>query len=80
MTAACMLHDGWKHAVAFVPVERVDNPEATARGAAWLAAGCPSHWMVDDSIKCFNPVADETLFHRYSQYRLELNRKLELSA
>jgi len=27
-----------------LPVERIDNPEATARGTAWIAAGRPENW------------------------------------
>lgn len=61
-------------------VERVDNPEATARGVAWLAAGRPSHWNEPVSVDCFKPVADEALGFRYSQYMQVLNRKLEASA
>lgn len=61
-----------------LPVERVNNPEATARGVAWLAAGRPEHWMKADKVECFQPIADKLLSNRFSQYMDTLNRKLEI--
>lgn len=63
-----------------LPVERVNNPEATARGVAWLAAGRPDDWMNTVPIKSFTPLIDESLAARYMQYMHVLNQKLELSA
>lgn len=63
-----------------LPVERADNPEATARGVAWLAAGKPGHWMKNDSVENFRPASDEALHQRYYRFMDELNRKLEMSA
>lgn len=47
-----------------LPVERIDNPEATARGTAWIAAGRPDNW---DNLKAddFMPQADAGLQQRY---------------
>jgi glycerol kinase len=61
-------------------VERVDNPEATARGVAWLAAGRPDDWMKAVAIESFNPVTDESLSARYVRYTQVFNQKLETSA
>lgn len=63
-----------------LPVERTDNPEATARGVAWLAAGRPSHWMETDSVESFKPVDDKALRQRYLRFTGELNYRLEMSA
>jgi glycerol kinase len=55
-----------------LPVERTENPEATARGVAWLAAGRPAHWNSPGASPAttdiFRPIPDKALEQRYSQY------------
>ena len=49
-----------------LPVERLDDPEATARGVAWLAAGRPAGWageLPPDAV--FEPQPDAGLDRRY---------------
>lgn len=63
-----------------LPVERAENPEATARGVAWLAAGRPAHWNSPGELPVttdiFRPIADKALEQRYSQYITTLDKKL----
>lgn len=47
-----------------LPLERVDNPEATARGIAWIAAGRPDGWQKID-MDTFSPQPDEGIGQRY---------------
>jgi hypothetical protein len=42
--------------------------EATARGIAWQAAGCPEGWSAMDTSKLFTPKKDKTLAGRYTQF------------
>ncbi|HET7548759.1 MAG TPA: hypothetical protein VFJ86_13370, partial [Usitatibacter sp.] len=52
-----------------LPVHRRDDPEATARGIGYLAAGCPSRWNADAAEEVFEPEADEGLCERYKRWR-----------
>lgn len=61
-----------------MPVERVDNPEATAKGVAWLAAGRPDGWLETDSVEQFKPDTNDALSQRYSQFIAALNNRLEM--
>ncbi len=51
-----------------LPVERLDEPEATARGVAWLAAGCPANWQPANIDGRFIPVPDKALEYRYQRF------------
>ena len=63
-----------------LPVERTENPEATARGVAWLAAGRPAHWNSPGASPAttdiFRPIPDKALEQRYSQYVAMLEKNL----
>ncbi len=50
-----------------LPVERIEQPEATARGVAWLCAGRPPHWATHAS-RHFEPREDRGLHVRYAQF------------
>ncbi|MEE9492276.1 MAG: FGGY family carbohydrate kinase [Gammaproteobacteria bacterium] len=52
-------------------VQRFDNPEATARGSAWLAAGQPEHWALQPQ-QSFEPQTDSALQQRYQIFSTEL--------
>lgn len=59
-------------------VERVDYPEATSRGVAWLAAGRPAGWNnIDSASQSFLPVTDKPLLLRYAAYMKTLESLLE---
>ena len=49
-------------------VERPVQTEATARGIAWQAAGCPIDWDNTDPGKAFIPQTDAELGKRYSMF------------
>ncbi|HAJ91328.1 MAG TPA: hypothetical protein DCO71_01685 [Gammaproteobacteria bacterium] len=49
-------------------VERPVQVEATARGIAWQAAGCPEGWENMDNGNLFNPERDAPLAGRYTQF------------
>jgi len=49
-------------------VERPVQVEATARGIAWQAAGCPEGWENMDNGKLFTPDSDIPLTGRYKQF------------
>lgn len=51
------------------PVYRPAETEATARGIAWLAAGCPSHWPKPGRGRVFRPQANQRLLERYRKFR-----------
>jgi glycerol kinase len=62
-------------------VERSDVAEASARGAAWLAAGRPRSWNVDHTDGAavrFTPQEAKELRFRYRRFRTELRRVLEV--
>ena len=54
--------------LAGVPVHRRDDPEASARGIAYLAAGRPAQWHVAAE-EIFAPQADAGLRSRYRRWR-----------
>ncbi len=49
-------------------VYRPAETEATARGIAWLAAGCPDHWPKPGRGRIFRPEHDEGLSKRYKKF------------
>jgi len=49
-------------------VERPGQIEATVRGIAWQAAGCPEGWSTMDAGKLFTPKKDKPLAERYTQF------------
>ena len=55
-----------------LPVERLNLPEATARGIAWLAAGKPDDWS-NIEIEVFKPANNAALSDRYSMFSATLN-------
>jgi len=54
-------------------VQRPQQTEATARGIAWLAGGCPSEWPDEGEGQSFMPVKDEQLQARYRHFSEALN-------
>jgi glycerol kinase len=49
------------------PVYRPAETEATARGIAWLAAGCPLHWTKPGHGRLFKPQSNDALAERYKK-------------
>lgn len=58
--------------LAGLPVHRLDDPEATARGLAFLVAGSPEGWRTP-ALDVIEPARDPTLLDRYERW-LELMR------
>jgi len=56
-------------AVSGLPVHRRDDPEATARGIGYLAAGRPSIWNNATAEQVFAPAADADIRRRYRRWR-----------
>ena len=54
-------------------IERLGEPEATARGAAWLAAGCPENWNRQTVSDCFHPCTNPGLKRRFEQFSGEIH-------
>jgi len=52
-----------------VPVHRRDDPEASARGIAYLALGRPAEWNNAAHEELFAPAADPGLAERYRRWR-----------
>jgi glycerol kinase len=52
-----------------VPVHRRDDPEASARGIAYLAAGRPLRWNAGAGEELFEPRPDPALHERYRRWR-----------
>ena len=52
-----------------VPVHRRDDPEASARGIAYLAAGRPAQWNLGAAEDVFAPEPDPALRARYGRWR-----------
>ena len=55
-----------------LPVERLDLPEATARGIAWLAAGKPDGWSSVE-VEIFTPANNIVLSKRYVSFSTIIN-------
>jgi len=55
--------------LANVPVHRRDDPEASARGIAYLAAGRPPAWNHPAHEDLFAPTPDPPLVARYRRWR-----------
>lgn len=55
--------------VSGLPVHRREDPEASARGIAYLAAGCPSGWNTAPHEDVFPPQEDARLKSRYHRWR-----------
>jgi glycerol kinase len=53
-------------------VERMNIPEATARGIAWLAAGKPESWS-NIEVEVFEPENNTVLNERYTRFSIILN-------
>jgi len=56
-------------AVSALPVHRREDPEATARGIGYLAAGRPRPWNEDAAEEIFAPSDDAPLRARYRRWR-----------
>jgi len=56
-------------AVSGLAVHRRDDPEATARGIGFLAAGCPANWNRATREEVFRPAHDRAIQQRYVQWR-----------
>ncbi len=59
-------------------VERCDDPEASARGAAWLAAGCPDEWPGTGGSPAFQPLPDAPLRARFRAFLEHLQESCEV--
>jgi glycerol kinase len=55
--------------VSGLPVHRRDDPEATTRGIAFLAARMPTGWTVGEADRVFAPADDAALRARYRRWR-----------
>jgi glycerol kinase len=56
-------------AVSGLPVLRRDDPEASARGIAYLAAGRPAGWNSGATEERFEPAENAALAARYRRWR-----------
>jgi glycerol kinase len=56
-------------ALSGLPVHRRDDPEASARGIAYLAAGRPEGWNTAPREEVFAPAPDPGLARRYRRWR-----------
>jgi glycerol kinase len=61
--------------VCGLPVHRHAQQEATARGAAFLAAGQPSKWQAVPVGRSFQPQPNESLVMRYRRWLAEMARR-----
>ncbi|MEJ2322562.1 MAG: FGGY-family carbohydrate kinase [Gammaproteobacteria bacterium] len=61
-------------ALAGLPVRRLHQPEATARGIAWLALGRPASWRSSEP-QAFLPQTDNGLQQRYDRFVAVLERQ-----
>ena len=55
-------------------VERLDDTEATARGAAWLATDNPDNWSPQQLCRSFTPTLQNSLKQRYQCFTEEVSR------
>ena len=58
--------------ISILPVVRMKETEATARGTAWLAAGRPDNWSFEQADKDFKPQNNPDLITRYQQFSQEI--------
>jgi glycerol kinase len=56
--------------ISGLPVLRREDPEATARGIAFIAAGLPEEWEVAAREETFAPKPDPALSARYRRWRV----------
>ena len=56
-------------AVSGLPVHRREDPEATARGIGYLAAGRPALWNNAAAEQVFPPAEDADVRRRYRRWR-----------
>jgi len=56
-------------ALSGLPVHRREDPEASARGIAYLAAGRPAGWNAAAAEQAFAPAPDAALRERYRRWR-----------
>jgi glycerol kinase len=56
-------------AVSGLPVHRREDPEASARGIAYLALGRPAAWNTAAPEEVFAPQPDAALAERYRRWR-----------
>lgn len=61
-------------AVSGLPVHRREDPEASARGIAYLAAGRPEGWNTASQEEVFAPSRDEALRARYRRWLALMQR------
>ncbi|TNF36967.1 MAG: hypothetical protein EP315_03420 [Gammaproteobacteria bacterium] len=57
-----------------LPVTQLEQPEATALGAAWLSRGCPSHWRRQQAKQYFIPQANMALQKRFQLFTESISR------
>jgi glycerol kinase len=62
--------------VSGIPVDRALEPEATARGLAWLLSGAKESWPDRDPPRRFAPIEDPLLAVRYRRWRDEMELSL----
>jgi len=55
--------------LANIPVIRPAQSEATARGCAFLLAGCPDNWQMPEPDDVFRPQVDAGLTDRYMRWK-----------
>jgi len=63
-----------------LPVCRSHDPEASARGIAWLAAGRPRDWLPAGTVQHFEPRTDKTLRERYDRFIEQLQVYIQAAA
>jgi glycerol kinase len=59
-----------------LPVHRHEEPEATARGLAFLIADQPADWNVGSKVRLFAPTAQPQLLDRYFAWLKEMKRTM----
>lgn len=62
--------------VARLPVYRPADHEATARGTAYLLAGCPQHWPEEAPGRWFKPRTNSGIEHRYREWGEHMRQQL----
>ncbi len=58
--------------ISTLPVIRIKETEATARGTAWLAAGQPENWAFEPAERNFKPQKNSDLINRYKKFSQEI--------